>query len=109
MTTPKKEPSVQRKITINPAKPDGSARPDGLKANSADDWLKIRQSWMKERADWMRANADRYFTTDEELPLSRHLLLMIMMMAVATFILWASFARTDEVTKGDGKVIPSSE
>ncbi len=80
-----------------------------LKMNSADDWLKIRQSWMKERADWMRANADRYFTTDEELPLSRHVLLIVMMMAVGTFVLWASFARLDEVTKGDGKVIPSSE
>ena len=106
MTGKKQPPQPQRSSQRSPS---SGSRDDNLKTNSADDWLKIRQNWMKERADWMRANADRYFTTDEELPLSRHILLIVMMLAVGTFILWASFARLDEVTKGDGKVIPSSE
>jgi adhesin transport system membrane fusion protein len=77
--------------------------------SSSDHWLLARQQWMKERAQWLRANADRYFTTDEELPLSRHILLMTMALCILAFILWASLARLDEVTKGEGKVIPSSE
>lgn len=84
-------------------------KPNTPETSSSDEWLKTRQKWMKDRAQWMAANADRYFTTDEELPLSRHILLLAMGAAITVFILWASYARIDEVTRGEGKVIPSSE
>lgn len=80
-----------------------------LSINKADDWIKLRQRWLQERTQWVTANADRYFTTDEELPLSRHILLMSMAAFVFVFIVWASFARLEEVTRGEGKIIPSSQ
>lgn len=84
-------------------------KPEDLRLNSADDWLKIRSTWVRERAQFLAAHADRYFTTDDELPLSRHILLFAAAACVFLFIIWASLARLDEVTRGDGKVIPSSE
>lgn len=84
-------------------------KPEDLHLNSADDWMKIRAAWVKERAEWVAANADRYFTTDDELPLSRHILLFMTAAFIFVFIAWSSFARLDEVTRGEGKVIPSSE
>lgn len=80
-----------------------------LNINKPDDWIKLRQRWVKERAQWIAANADHYFITDEDLPLSRHILLMVVSVFVVVFILWASWARMDEVTRGEGRVIPSSE
>ena len=61
------------------------------------------------RLGMITAQAQHYFLADEELPLSRHILLVTLFACVAVFVLWASFARLDEVTRGDGKVIPSSE
>jgi adhesin transport system membrane fusion protein len=74
-----------------------------------DDFMKARQQWAKEYASYVTARAEKYFTTDDELPLSRHILLIAMAAVVFVFIVWASFARLDEVTRGDGKIIPSSE
>jgi membrane fusion protein, adhesin transport system len=84
-------------------------KPESLNINRPDDWIKLRQRWMKERAEWVRANADAYFTTDEDLPLSRHIMLISVAVFIALFILWASFARMDEVTRGEGKVVPSTK
>lgn len=55
------------------------------------------------------ARADRYFMSDEELPLHQHMLLVMIAAFVILFVLWGSFANIDEETKGQGKVIPSSE
>ncbi len=82
---------------------------DDLRINAPDDWIKIRAAWLKERAEWVHANADKYFTTDEELPLSRHILLVATALFILLFIVWASVARLDEVTRGEGKVVPSSD
>jgi adhesin transport system membrane fusion protein len=38
-----------------------------------------------------------------------HLLLIIIVVFFALFFAWASWAELDEVTRGDGKVIPSSQ
>lgn len=82
---------------------------DELKVNDKGDWQKIRSNWAKEQADLARAKAEKFFTSDEELPLSRHLLLVFIVGFFIAFIIWANLASLDEVTRGDGKVIPSSE
>jgi adhesin transport system membrane fusion protein len=71
--------------------------------------LPKKSGWVGDQTQWIRANADLYFTTDDDLPLSRHILLIVMCAVVFVFIVWASFATLDEVTRGDGKIIPSSE
>jgi adhesin transport system membrane fusion protein len=67
-----------------------------------------RHKWMKEHKDRLQAQANRFFTTDEDLPLRTHVTLMFIVAFFICFILWASFAELDEVERGDGKVIPSS-
>lgn len=77
--------------------------------NDPKDWAKIQKDWARERLQVLQARADYFFTTDEELPLSRHIMLAVMGVFFVLFILWSNLARLDEVTRGQGKVIPSSE
>ncbi len=68
-----------------------------------------RQSWMRDQVNKAKAHADNFFMTDEDLPLSRHLLMISIFSFFMLFLAWASFAELEEVTRGDGVVIPSSE
>ncbi len=77
--------------------------------NDASEWAKVRGDWAKEKYQTAQARADRFFTTDEELPLSRHVMLVAITAFFVIFIVWANLAVLDEVTRGDGKIIPSSE
>ncbi len=77
--------------------------------NDAAEWAKLRSEWVFSKFDTAQARADRFFVTSEELPLSRHIILVTIFAFVVTFIVWASFASLDEVTRGDGRVIPSTE
>lgn len=81
----------------------------GLDINKTEDWAKIQQDWMKVQLEKAQAQADKFFTTDDELPLSAHGLLVAVVGFFAVFILWANVATLDEVTRGEGKIIPSSE
>ena len=72
-------------------------------------WSGIRQNWAKERADRMEAHALRTFDVDDDLPLSKHFLLLAICAFFGIFVAWANWATLDEVTRGDGKIIPSSE
>lgn len=45
----------------------------------------------------------------EEVPFVQHLQLFAIAAFFGIFLLWANFATLDEVTKGDGRVIPSKE
>lgn len=56
-----------------------------------------------------QARAMRFFDTDEELTLYRHLLLISIVMFFIIFIVWSCLAELEEVTRGDGRIIPSSE
>ena len=47
-----------------------------LNINNAADWNSLRQGWVREQSDRVQAYADRYFMTDDELPLHRHLILV---------------------------------
>ncbi len=95
---------LNQKTPLKADKPSG----EGSINNNAD-WAKIQGDWAKQKFDKVQAHADRFFMTDEELPLRSHLLLLLIVGFVFVFILWANFASLDEVTKGSGKVIPSSE
>jgi len=102
-----KGPPASAKQTLGKIKP---AKDEGeLKVNDKGDWDKIRSNWAKDQVDLARSKAEHFFASDDELPLSRHLLLVAIVSFFICFIAWANFAELDEVTRGDGKVIPSSE
>jgi len=67
------------------------------------------RNWMQRQLEKTTAHADHFFTTDEDLPLAKHIILLTVIIVWAGLIIWASFATLDEVTRGDGKVIPSSD
>lgn len=68
-----------------------------------------KNRWVAEHIGRVRAHGERFFSTDEDLPLSSHLLLFFILAFFGLFFIWASFANLDEVTRGDGTVIPKSE
>lgn len=82
---------------------------ENLNMNEASDWDKIRQGWMRESSDRVQAYADRYFMTDDELPLHRHFILVSLFLFFIVFVLWASFATLDETARGEGQIIPVGE
>ena len=69
----------------------------------------ISQSWAQEQAGILNAHALAVFDVDEDLPLSKHYLLVAITMFFIIFLVWANVATLDEVTRGEGKIIPSSE
>lgn len=77
--------------------------------NQNDEWAKIQADWAKTQVEKMSARADKFFITDEDLPLHQHILLMSVAAFFFLFIVWANFATLDEVTRGQGRIIPSSE
>lgn len=77
--------------------------------NEQSEWGAIRQNWAKEKADIIQARATVFFDADDQLPLSKHLLLVSIFSFFSLFVVWANVAKLDEVTRGDGKIIPSSE
>ncbi|MCB9983570.1 MAG: HlyD family type I secretion periplasmic adaptor subunit [Rhodospirillales bacterium] len=92
--------------------PEGGPQPiydDKKTINDADEWQAVRDGWAKEQAGKMHARALAVFDTDDDMPLSKHLLLMAISSFFVIFVVWANFATLDEVTRGDGKVIPSSD
>jgi len=50
-----------------------------------------------------------YAAQHRQAPLFANLLMFFVMAFVAVFLFWASIATLDEVTRGDGRVIPSSQ
>ncbi|MAE51127.1 MAG: secretion protein HlyD [Micavibrio sp.] len=95
--------------------PQGPAKPesdDGTSEtmNDKEGWNSIRQGWAKEQISRAEAHALSFFeVVDDDLPLSRHLLLLFITAFFVIFVVWANWATLDEVTRGDGKIIPSSE
>lgn len=86
---------------------------DDLNINNASDWNRLRQGWqrgwMRDQSDRVQAYADRYFMTDDELPLHRHIILVGLFAFFCVFVVWASFASLDETARGEGQVIPAGE
>lgn len=57
----------------------------------------------------LEAQAEKYLDVDDDLPLSTHLILFSITLFFIVFVIWANFATLDEVTRGNGKIVPSSE
>ena len=70
---------------------------------------KARQGWMHDQLQKAAAHAERVLVTDEDLPLSKHIMMLSICTFFLIFFLWASFAHLEETTRGEGKVIPSKE
>lgn len=104
----KKEPAKELKMGDPQGQPK-AIYDDHKTINDADEWQAVRDSWAKEQADKLHARALAVFDTDDDMPLSKHLLLVAITSFIVIFIVWANFASLDEVTRGDGKVIPSSD
>jgi membrane fusion protein, adhesin transport system len=54
-------------------------------------------------------DADADWAIAEQTPSGARILVWLSVIAVFTLIIWAGFASLDEVTRGEGKVIPSSQ
>lgn len=52
---------------------------------------------------------ERYFDVDEDLSVSQHAFFLVIGAFFVFLIFWANWAVLDEVTRGEGKIIPSSE
>lgn len=85
-----------------------SAHDDGA-INNEEVWSGIRQNWRDEQQEKATAYLTKFFEPDDDLPLSKHLLFFGIVIFFVVFVVWANFAALEEVTRGDGKVIPSSE
>ena len=95
-------------MTDNPKLPSQQPPKQPMGQPSRTPTAKKPERWTN-KVEKAQARADRFFSTDEEIPLRTHLLLVLILGFCALFILWANFAKLDEVTRGQGKVIPSSE
>lgn len=79
-------------------------------SRSVDDELnEAREKWASGKIQKAHAHLLARLDTDDDMPLSKHLLLFAITGFFVIFFLWANLATLDEVTRGEGKVIPSSE
>ena len=77
--------------------------------NHQENQTAINQSWAKNQVGVAEARAITFFDADDSIPLSKHFLLVAITVFFVSFVIWANLAKLDEVTRGDGKVIPSSD
>lgn len=101
----RKAPEKKAGLNLKAAVPTGE---EGT-INDAPQWAEVRRKWAKEQAQKIQAHALAVFDTDDDLALSKHLLLMAIVSFFVIFMVWANFATLDEVTRGEGKIVPSSE
>ena len=100
-----KDPRLAKAMQQMMAQQQGKSL-DQLDMNDENDWRQAQSHWMTGR---LRAKGEKFFETDDELGLSKHLLMLGICGFFIVFYFWAAYAELDEVTRGDGKVIPSSE
>jgi len=99
-------------IKVDTPKQPDEKKPEksrGINLSSPVDWEKLHKSVFSGGGDRLAAYSEKMLKTDDELPLYRHIQLLTIVGVILCAILWASFATLDTQTRGDGKVIPSSE
>lgn len=90
-----------------PRRPSGDGE---FNVNDEVQWAALRRKWVDDKLSIASAHAERVLMIDhDDLPLSKHILLLLIVAFCGIFVIWASFATLDEVTRGEGKIIPSSE
>jgi len=72
-----------------------------------DRWLKVWQAEKERPEPDFVADADLYMIQQE--PLRARVLLKSGVVVFSIFIIWAAVAQMDEITRGEGKVIPSRQ
>jgi len=99
---------ANKKSPASKSKDKKNAQPN---LNNPKDWEKLHKSHsaISKQMSKLEAYGDKLLHTDEDLPMARHLQLFTIVGIVFTFIMWANFATLDEITRGQGKVVPSSE
>lgn len=98
------DPNLAKAMAAQMAKQGGGTEP------TLDDNINAaRQGWMKNQLSKATAHADRLLSTDEDLPLRSHVMMISICTFFVLFFLWASFAHLEETTRGEGKVIPSRD
>jgi membrane fusion protein, adhesin transport system len=95
MSEPKKAPAMK----MAPQKPK----------SDTEQFEDFRGNWSKEQLQKAQGHLLALFDTDDDMPLSRHLLFVVIAAFFVIFVLWANLAVLDEVTRGEGKIIPSSQ
>lgn len=103
------QPAAPKKPAPQSKQPQKGTGKGSATINESGEWAKIQGAWAKEQLDKASARADHFFLADDELPLSQHILLSVITVFFILFILWANFATLDQVTRGQGKVIPSRD
>ncbi len=106
----RKRKNLKAKKAAQKEKPEKDAQvDDNITINDEEEWHAVRENWAKESASRMKAHALRAFDTDDDMHLSKHILMLVIAFFWIVLAFWASFAPLDEVTRGEGKIIPSSE
>ncbi len=103
-----KERSMKETLKIREPGPIEAQAPAALNEQDQE-WEDIHGQWSRERLQKAQAHLLAAFDTDEDMPLARHLLLFGITLFFVLFVIWANIAKLDEVARGEGKVVPSSE
>jgi len=93
-------------INLNPK---GAPPPQQPAKTENEKWQNLRESWFNEQLQKAHGHLLAFFDTDDDMPLSRHLLFVAIGAFFFLFVVWANLAVLDEVTRGEGKIIPSSD
>ena len=86
-----------------------NAAPKDLAPSDDQQFQTFRNRWAHDHVERLQGKLLSLFETDDEMRLSQHFLLMAIFAFFVMFILWANFAALNEVTRGEGKVIPSTD
>lgn len=99
------KPLILENLKIQENTPDKSAE---APSESASPFMHATKK-ATGRLDVFAARLSGFFDADDDIPLSQHIILVVVAAFFVVFILWANFASLDEVTRGNGTVVPSTE
>ncbi len=108
MTTPQKPKPPAKPAAKTPQQPPQQPS-GGLNLNSLQGYDQAHKGMFHSGLDRLEAYGEKMLITDEDLPLYKHIQLITICFGFVVLILWACFADLDEVTRGQGRVIPTSE
>lgn len=103
------DPNLARALAAELNKQGGAVPTARGGADLEENMNAARQGWMQNQMQKAAAHAERVLVTDEDMPLSRHVIMLTICAFFSLFFVWAYFANLDETTRGQGKVIPSRD